>query len=96
MKTAHQIIGDHFTYFQNASVPFDSNIVEPNRTITMISAFSKKFIFYYHPCKEKQIVFFGIFLIGPDEMAKQYLYNFEVTAPSEKHRKVCEFVIALK
>lgn len=85
MAQEHGIHGQ-FTYFQDADVPFDKSTVK--KTICIVNAFSKKFVFYYYSNANAKMVYFIIFLLGKQADAQKFYYEFKIVCPNNENKNV--------
>lgn len=74
-----------FQYFQLATVNFSETNI---KTIHIVDAFSKKFVFYYKSDATTKMVYFLIYLLGRKEDAQKLYYEFQIFYPENKIKHV--------
>jgi hypothetical protein len=80
-----------FSQLQVSSVPFLNN--QLLSAMTLVRAFDRNFIFYYHSSPEKKMIYFLIFLLDADDQPtpESFIYEFMVKSPEENHCKVINY-----
>lgn len=80
-----------FQQLQVSSVPFLND--QLLSAMTLVRAFDSNFIFYYHSCPAKKMIYFLIFLLDAEDQPKpeSFIYEFMVKSPEENHCKVINY-----
>lgn len=86
IRADHPNLGDFFTYFQDSSVMFNDQ--NGYSSLNLISAFNRRFVFYYHSNLQTKMVIFIIYLLGRKEDAQHYFTEFKIKSPAAKIEKV--------
>ncbi|KAJ6648580.1 E3 ubiquitin-protein ligase siah-1 [Pseudolycoriella hygida] len=87
MNTNHkESLGDNFEFFQKSSVSF--NPTESWKSINLVKAYGKHFIYYMYSDSAKRLIYFIIYLLGFKEDAKNYLIDFEIISKSSSFEKI--------